>query len=282
MQHNMQYNMRHSIDQNSIKLEEIILDPNTNKHRLTITPQEQSFEDVNIICSNALDILAIYLKGQKIIYMEAKTYCQQILNCLMLPAIFISVLIIIFSIVFNNYIYGNIILASLSGLNSFILTIISYLKLDAKSESHRISSYKFEKLQTLCEFNSGKILFFGYNLEKTNTIVEHIEKEVMEIKDSNKFIVPENIRYNFRNIYSTNIFTIVKMLKNEEINLFNRLIIINNNLLKYHDENLLTEKEKIVREINLFRNKYLDIDKQFNLEIEKNIEKISCFSWLKT
>ena len=72
------------------------------------------------------------------------------------------------------------------------------------------------------------------------------------------------------------------MLKNEEINLFNRLIIINNNLLKYHDENVVIEKEKIVKEINLFRNKYLDIDKQFNLEIEKNIEKINCFSWLKT
>ena len=134
----------------------------------------------------------------------------------------------------------------MSGLNSFILTIISYLKLDAKSESHRISSYKFEKLQTLCEFNSGKILFFGYNLEKTNTIVEHIEKEVMDIKDTNKFIVPENIRYNFRNIYSTNIFSIIKMLKNEEINLFNKLIIINNSLLKYHDEKLVIEKENIV------------------------------------
>lgn len=267
--------MRHSMEHNTIKLEEIILDPNNNKHRITITPPEQTFEDVNIICSNALDILAIYLKGQKIIYMEAKTYCQQILNCLMLPAIFFSVLIIIFSIVFNDYIYGNIILASISGINSFLLSIISYLKLDAKSESHRISSYKFDKLQTLCEFNSGKILFFGYNLEKTNDIVEYIEKEVREIKDTNSFIIPENIRYKFRNIYSTNIFTLVKMLKNEENNLFNKLILINN-------DNLIVEKEEIVKEINLFRNKYLDIDKQFNLEIEKNIKKINYFSWLKT
>ena len=260
---------------NSKKLEQIILDPNTNKHRLTITPNEHIFDEPNIICSNALDILAIYLKGQKIIYMEAKTYCQQILNCLMLPAIFFSVLIIIFSIVFNDYIYGNIILASISGINSFLLSIISYLKLDAKSESHRISSYKFDKLQTLCEFNSGKILFFGYNLEKTNDIVEYIEKEVREIKDTNSFIIPENIRYKFRNIYSTNIFTLVKMLKNEENNLFNKLILINN-------YNLIAEKEEIVKEINLFRNKYLDIDKQFNHEIEKNIKKINYFSWLKT
>ena len=69
---------------NSKKLEEIILDPNTNKHRLTITPNEHRFDEPNIICSNALDILAIYLKGQKIIYMEAKTYCQQILNCFLI------------------------------------------------------------------------------------------------------------------------------------------------------------------------------------------------------
>jgi hypothetical protein len=267
---------------NSIRLEEIILDPITNKHRLTITPNEHKFEDINIICSNALDILAIYLKGQKIIYMEAKSYCQQILNCLMLPAIFFSVLIIIFSIVFNNYVYGNIILASLSGINSFLLSIISYLKLDAKSESHRVSSYKFDKLQTLCEFNSGKILFFGYNSDKTNEIVEYIEKEVRDIKDTNNFIIPENIRYRFRNIYSTNIFALVKMLKNEENNLFNKLILINNNLLKYHNENLVIEKEEIVKEINLFRNKYLDIDKQFIIEIEKNIKKINCFSWLNT
>lgn len=263
-------------------METIKSEPDIKNHRITITPYEHKFDDINIICSNALDILAIYLKGQKIIYMEAKTYCQHILNCLMLPSIFISVLIIIFSIVFNNYVYGNIILASLSGINSFLLTIISYLKLDAKSESHRISSYKFDKLQTLCEFNSGKILFFGYNLDKTNEIVEYIEKEVKDIKDTNKFIIPENIRYKFRNIYSTNIFTLVKMLKNEENNLFNRLILINDNILNYPDENLIFQKEAIVKEINLFRNKYLDIDKQFNLEIDKNIKKINCFSWLKT
>ena len=87
-----------------------------------------------------------YLKRQKIIYIEANTYCQHLLNKLMFPAIFISVLISIFSIVFNNHAYGPVILGSLAGTNSFLLSIISYLKLDAKSESHRISSYKFDEL----------------------------------------------------------------------------------------------------------------------------------------
>merc|ERR1712227_987678 len=37
--------------------------------------------------SSALDILASYLKGQKIIYMESRSYAVSILNRLMIPAI---------------------------------------------------------------------------------------------------------------------------------------------------------------------------------------------------
>ena len=40
--------------------------------------------------SMALDILSVYLKGQKILYIEAKSYCEVRLNALMLPAIVIS------------------------------------------------------------------------------------------------------------------------------------------------------------------------------------------------
>lgn len=52
----------------SSKLEQIVIQPIEKNHRLTITPNENKFEDINIISSNALDILAIYLKRQKIIY----------------------------------------------------------------------------------------------------------------------------------------------------------------------------------------------------------------------
>ena len=47
--------------------------------------------------SNSLDILAIFLKSEKILYTEAKTYCEQQLNFLMLPAIFISALTTVLS-----------------------------------------------------------------------------------------------------------------------------------------------------------------------------------------
>ena len=40
--------------------------------------------------SNSLDILASYLKGQKIIYMESKSHCENYLNWLMMPSILFS------------------------------------------------------------------------------------------------------------------------------------------------------------------------------------------------
>lgn len=49
-----------------------------------------SYLDENHNFSSSLDILASYLKGQKIIYTEAKVYADTYLNFLMLPAIFLS------------------------------------------------------------------------------------------------------------------------------------------------------------------------------------------------
>jgi hypothetical protein len=99
-------------------------------------------DDINDSC--ALDIIAVYLKGQKNIYMESKLYCQQILNILMLPAIFISALASVLSLSFDNFEFNAILISSLNGFNTFLLSLISYLKLDAKAEAHRMSSDKFD------------------------------------------------------------------------------------------------------------------------------------------
>jgi hypothetical protein len=82
----------------------------------------KSYIDVsnNHISSNALDVLALYIKGQKLLYTEAKTYCEQQLNFLMLPAIFISCVGSIFSFLSDRYTFGPVIIASLNGFNAFI------------------------------------------------------------------------------------------------------------------------------------------------------------------
>jgi len=172
--------------------------------------------------ATSLDILALYLKGQKIIYTESKTFCEKQLNFLMLPAIFVAAVCSILNFILKDIQYGVIIISCLNAFNSFLLSLISYLKLDGKAEAHKASAYKFQKLESLCEFHSGKYLFFK---ESVNVLsfLENIEKEVMEIRESNQFIIPQRIRERFPNIYSTNVFALVKRVQNDEILVINRL-----------------------------------------------------------
>ena len=51
-------------------------------------------------------------------------------------------------------------LASINAGISFLLAIVSYLKLDAQSEAHKISAHQYDKLQSICEFKSGDLLLF--------------------------------------------------------------------------------------------------------------------------
>ena len=262
----------------------------------------------NRLSNNALDILALYIKGQKLLYTEAKTYCEQQLNFLMLPAIFISCVSSIFSFVSKQFARGDLIMASLSGFNAFLLAVISYLKLDAKAQAHKTSAYKFDKLESMCEFNSGKFLFFAEDSALILNVVNDIEKEVKEIKETNQFILPESIRYEFTNTYSTNVFLMVKKLQHTEStetqtlsftiqmlkNLYEGLPNISNQAERDVMMQRITAKEKkrdeCIFAIIKCREKYFRMDEAFNEEIEKHISRsnrwfitrLLCCDWLKS
>lgn len=118
-----------------------------------------SYNYEQAIQSTTLDIIGVYLKGQKILYTEAKTYCEMNLYMLMLPTIAISAICTILSTEMKGTNYGPTTVSCLTAINSFLLSLVTYLKLDAKAEAHRTSAYSFEKLQARCEFTSGKVLF---------------------------------------------------------------------------------------------------------------------------
>lgn len=262
----------------------------------------------NNFSSNALDVLALYIKGQKLLYTEAKTYCEQQLNFLMLPAIFISCVGSIFSFLSDRYIEGALIIACLNGFNAFLLSLISYLKLDAKAQAHKTSAYKFDKLESMCEFNSGKFMFFPNEPKEVMNVVEKIEAEVKEIKETNQFILPESIRYEFTFTYSTNIFLRIKRiqsLENSEINnlknVVQQLKMLQQELSGSNDETYsatLSDKIRVavllrdeyVTSIMKHRKQYFSLDKQFNEEIDKHIQRANtwfifrlfCCDWLKS
>ena len=124
--------------------------------------------------SSALDILASYLKGQKTIYMEARNMTVNGLNCLMLPAIFLSALGSVLQSSLSEcegITWGPTTLSGLSAFVAFLLAIVNYLKLDAAAEAHKTSAHQYDKLQSYVEFQSGNVLLFSHPLLGTDNLI---------------------------------------------------------------------------------------------------------------
>ena len=111
--------------------------------------------------SSALDILASYLKGQKIIYMEATTHTRKRLTRLMMPAIFLTSVCSVFSQFAEGHAYGALAVSAVNAFIAFLLSIVNYLKLDAASQAYKISAHQYDKLQSSVEFLSGQTLLFS-------------------------------------------------------------------------------------------------------------------------
>jgi len=131
--------------------------------------------------SSALDILASYIKGQKTIYMESRSYTVHLLNMLMLPSIFISAMLTVMQGLLEGHPY---VFAGLSAVVTFLLSIISYSKLDSESEAHKISSHQYDKLQTYIEFQSGQVLLFSNPILNNENMTRFCNKQKKRIETS--------------------------------------------------------------------------------------------------
>ncbi len=227
--------------------------------------------------SITLDLIALYLKSQRVLYVESKTFCEQCLYFLMLPTIFVSSVCTVLSLALKNTSYGSVIIASLNAFNSFNLTLITYLKLDAKSEAHRSTAFQLDKLTIICEFYSGKIQMYKEDdtSDKVKKFVDTIEKKISEIKDVNQFIIPELIRIRYSMFYSFNVFEVMRKFNTLKVIDNQKLLVLDNKIKeqgKDVDPELILEKENLIKKIIEYRSMTSEINNQFNMEMRRYTE----------
>ena len=289
----------------------ISYDPSGNLIKKAITYRKLSYKQTekqinddyfpeNEYHSSALDILATYLRGQKMIYMESKAHCEARLNMLMMPSIFLSTAATVLSSIIKDYYWGAYLIAGVNGFIAFLLAVVNYLKLDATSEAHKISAHQYDKLQTSVEFLSGTTLLFHNDKKIIQSKLDDIEKKINEIKGTNQFIIPKDIRTMYPIIYNTNVFLIIKKIEDIRKRKINALKDVRNqkNYLigvlkskKHKDKKqhiiknledeigrLIKEKDRHINNLLILKSAFSIIDEMFIKEME-NAEMMKTFTY---
>ncbi len=180
-----------------------------------------------------MDTLVAHIKCQTILYVEAKNLTQKRLNILMIPSLIIATLITVMTPYITTYSNGSYIITAMNALTTMLLTLINHLKLETYTKNYEQIAMRYEKILSSLELFSTKIIY-GSETSNFKTIVEakfkEIEDKILEIKEQNDMLLPEDVKAKFPVISNINIFSTINAIEMHRKTLITRLRSVKNEI----------------------------------------------------
>lgn len=234
-----------------------------------------------------MDTLIAHIKCQKTLYIEAKNHSQRNLNYLIIPSVLIATLITVLTPFISTVPNGSYIITSMNAVTTLILSLINHLKLETNTKNYEQIAVRYDKIQSSLELFSTKIIFSNNVTDYKTVLYEKLkdtEDKLLEIKEQNNMLLPEEVKQMYPIISNVNIFSTIKSIEMHRKTSIENLCSVKNEIrfiyFKWNTEGhkqreeprlklLIDTKDAIKKDLMQHFNAFSYINDIFEKELEK-------------
>ena len=206
--------------------------------KLTFKEVERSLdfhEDEENKCSNELDILITFLKGQNHLYSLSHYLTQQKINCLTIPSFIFSIVVTVLAPLTHTYMWSGILTSALTATIAGLFGCVRFYELDSACSKYLVLSNHYNKMQLFLETISNSLVLGtekiqGMEWKGVIDKIHEVEAKITEIKEMNSLLPPEEVKLLIPIISHVNIFSFIKKMKMMKKNKISKYLKIKNEI----------------------------------------------------
>lgn len=251
--------------------------------------------------SNEMDILVVYVRGQKNLFSHSSYVTYFKLYALLMLALTITAFVTVITPFIAEKSWNTILISSCNATATLIISLTRYFELEFTGNAYSFLANNYEKFERSLEIANNKLTLIKNEEEQNNLVMDKIKElefKVGEIREIFQVVLPNEVKMLFPIISHINIFSLIKKTETQRALLTTKFKDIKNeinyNIYKinkqYHTnysdfedmedmENLqykekkrilfLNEiKDKIKNELVNYKNTYNELEYLFTKEIQ--------------
>lgn len=210
-----------------------------HRNKLNYVDVEQSINkyypshDNSSFYSSEIDVLLTFVKGQKNLYIQSKHIIQQKLNCLVIPAIFLSAFITIIAPFVECKSWNVGIISGLNAIVTLFISLTKFLQYETSVEKFSLLAALFDNIEISLDLSNSKLKTIQQESEATSIILSkfnEVENKICDYKLIYTVLIPEEIKTLFPVISHINVFSFIKKTELHRKKMIEKLCNIKNEI----------------------------------------------------